>query len=273
MGKEIFIEELKQIQLDITLKIDEFCRRNDIEYFLSAGTGIGAARHKGYIPWDDDIDLAMTRPNYEKFIHTFNGYDKNLSVYAPELDWNYYAPYANVCDNRTLLLEGANGHRGQEIGVKVDIFPIDGTTDNYARRVTRHVFSRLLKQILSRKRRDMSIVWRTSKWKFCTCLIVRTLFCCIRFSTLQKWIHHIGTKFPFETSTQAYNVVCTDCKLPVPCPRETFEQYINVPFEGHTLMTIKDYDTYLTSLFGNYMQLPPIEQRVGHHGFTAYWKD
>ena len=270
---EIDIEEIKQIQLDILIKIDEFCRRNGIPYFLAAGTGIGAARHHGYIPWDDDIDIAMTRPNYERFIHSFNGFAEHLSLYAPELDWNYYAPYANVCDNRTLLLEGAIGHRGQEIGVKVDVFPIDGTTDNHIYSVIRHKFVRLLDQIMSRKRRDMSIVWRTDKWKFCTCLLVRTIFYFISYTTLQKIVHRIGTKFPFETSSQAYNIVSSDYKLPVQCRREVYEQYIDVSFEGYTLMTIKDYDTYLSALFGNYMQLPPEEQRVGHHGFTAYWKD
>ena len=269
----ISLDELKQIQLDITIKIDEFCRKNDIQYFLSSGTGIGAARHKGYIPWDDDIDIAMTRPNYEKFIHSFDGFAEHLSIYAPELDWNYYAPYANVCDNRTILLEGAFGHRGQEIGVKVDIFPFDGVTDNYAHSVLRHLFLRLLNRIMSRKRRNMVMVWRTDKWKFFTCLCVRTLFCWISFTTLQKLVHCIATRYPYETSKQAYNMVSSDCKLPAPCPRETYEQYIDVSFEGHILMTIKDYDTYLKSLYGNYMQLPPVEQRVGHHGFTAYWKD
>ena len=271
--REIPIEEIKQIQLDIVVKIDEFCRKNGIKYFLDGGTGIGAARHKGYIPWDDDIDIAMTRPNYEKFIHSFNGFDKNLVVYAPELDVNYHATYANVCDNRTILSEGANGHLGQELGIKVDIFPFDGTTANYSRSVRRHKFLKLLTQIMSRKRRDMSIVWRTDKWKFFTCAVVRTLFCWISYPTLQKWVLRIAAKYPYETSTHAYDVVNPVYKLPVHCPRETYEQYMDVPFEGHTLMTIKDYDTYLTSLYGDYMQLPPVEQRVGHHGFTAYWKD
>ncbi len=271
--REISLEEIKQIQLDILVKVDEFCRGNGIAYFLAGGTGIGAARHKGYIPWDDDIDIAMTRPNYEKFIHSFNGYDKHLSLYAPELDWSYYAPYANVCDNRTVLLEGAIGHHGHVIGVKIDIFPIDGTTDNRVHSIIRHKIARLLGQIMSRKRRDMSIVWRTDKWKFCTCLFVRTIFCCVPYTTLQKLIHRIGTRYPFETSSQAYNIVSSDSSNPVHIFRKTYEQYIDVSFEGHLLSTIKDYDTYLSAYYGNYMQLPPEEERVGHHGFTAYWKD
>lgn len=271
--REIDIEEIKQIQLDIVVKIDEFCRKNGIEYFLDGGTGIGAVRHKGYIPWDDDIDISMTRPNYERFIHSFGGYDKNLSVYAPELDWNYYATYANVCDNRTILFEGVNGHLGKEIGIKVDVFPIDGTMDNYTCSLMRHKFLKLVANIMSRKRRNMSIVWRNNKWNYFTCLLVRTLFCCISYKTFQKLVHRIVMKYPFETSNYAYNVVSLVYGRPVHCRRETYDEYMDVSFEGHTLRMITDYDTYLTELFGDYMQLPPVEQRVGHHGFTAYWKD
>ncbi len=271
--KEIPLEEIKQLQLDIVVQIDRFCRKNGIHYFLDGGTGIGAARHKGYIPWDDDIDIAMTRPNYEKFIHSFNGAIKHLYVCAPELDWNYYATYANVCDNRTVLSEGANGHMGQNLGIKIDIFPIDGTMDNYRHSLMRHKFLKFLTQLMSRKRRDMSLVWRTDKWKFFTCLVVRTLVCWLNYATLQKWVHHIATKYPFETSNYAYDVVNPVYKRPVHCTRETYDEYIDVPFEHVTLMTLKAYDTYLTDLFGDYMQLPPEEKRVPHHDFTAYWKD
>ena len=124
--KQLTIKELLQVQLDILRDVDAFCRQNQIDYFLVGGTGIGAVRHGGYIPWDDDIDIGMTRPNYDRFLSSFNGNYSNLELYAPEIDLNYYAPYANVCDNRTLLFEGANGHRKDKIGVKIDIFPFDG---------------------------------------------------------------------------------------------------------------------------------------------------
>ena len=100
------------MQVDILAAVDKFCEQNNIRYSLSSGTLIGAIRHNGYIPWDDDIDLMMPRADYDRFISTFNGVVEHLSVMAPELNANYYAPYANVYDNRTHLNEGCNGHRG-----------------------------------------------------------------------------------------------------------------------------------------------------------------
>ena len=90
----ISFEEHKKIQLSILRDIDVFCQKNQIKYFLAFGTLLGAIRHKGFIPWDDDIDIAMPRPDYNKFILSFNGMVDNLKVLAPEIDLDYYAPYA-----------------------------------------------------------------------------------------------------------------------------------------------------------------------------------
>ena len=128
--RRITDKELLQLQLNILRDVNLFCRETGIEYFLVGGTAIGAIRHGGYIPWDDDIDIGMTRLNYNKFLQTFNGAYNNLKVFSPELDKNWYAPYANVCDIRTILYEGSNGHNGMEVGVKIDIFPYDAIPVN-----------------------------------------------------------------------------------------------------------------------------------------------
>lgn len=126
----ISFEEHKKIQLSILRDIDVFCQKNQIKYFLAFGTLLGAIRHKGFIPWDDDIDIAMPRPDYNKFILSFNGMVDNLKVLAPEIDLDYYAPYANVYDTRTVLEEKGTSHLKFEIGVKIDVFPIDGVPTN-----------------------------------------------------------------------------------------------------------------------------------------------
>lgn len=271
--KELTIEELKQLQLEILIKVDEFCKLNDIEYFLDFGTALGAVRHKGYIPWDDDIDIGLTRPNYDRLVHSFNGFDNNLQLYAPELNLEYYSTFANICDKRTILDEGANGHRGLEIGVKIDVFPVDGTPSSEKKCIRRHLFMQAIDNIMSRKRRIMAIVWKKDKINFFTCLIIRALTCFISYKNMQRIVHHIAMQYPYEESEYACNIVDPIYKKPRRCRREIYEEYIDIMFEGYCVRILKKYDDYLKTIYGNYMQLPPVDQRVPIHNFTAYWKD
>ena len=266
--KEIGIEELKKLQLEILLSVHSFCICRGIEYSLAAGTLIGAVRHKGYIPWDDDVDIIMTRPNFDKFIKTFNGYNNHLTVISPEINWDYYAPYANVYDNRTLLLEGHNGHRGVEIGVKIDVFPIDGMPGSVMEyyRICRLVYKNNL--IMWMKR-----LMLPSAFSFHS---LRILFGKMRYSfrsyqSLQKEIHDECTKYGYSCATFAGALTWDPIAFKL--PRELFDEYVNVEFEGHQLRAIKEYDWFLKQRYGNYMHLPPENQRIPHHGFTAYWKD
>lgn len=264
-------DELKQLQLDILVKVDKFCHENNIRYSLDSGTLIGAIRHKGYIPWDDDIDIIMPRPDYERFITSFNGYDDYLYVLAPELNWNFYAPYANVCDNRTILLEGTNSHRGIEMGVKIDIFPIDGVPkqeDLYLERL--HKIQQL-NLILYYKRVDL-LKWKKSTVKDNLILLKRKIrYILSSYKYLQKKVHQIATSIPFEESRFAANI--TFAQTVNRLDTNAFREYISTDFECHRFSIIERYDEWLRKMYGDYMQLPPEEDRVPHHGFTAYWKD
>lgn len=270
--RQMTTEEFKQVMLDILIKIDSFCRQNNIEYFLEGGTAIGAIRHKGYIPWDDDIDIAMTRPNYERFIHSFGGVYDHLDLFAPELDANYYASYANVCDNRTLLEEDMFVHMGYDLGVKVDIFPIDACEDDIKVCNRWHYVIRIIDNILSRRHRNMEYTWKHNKFNYFTCTIVRVLTSPIKYKTWMHWLLKIVTRCDYPTANYAYHASLPYKKV-TRCPKKVFEEYVDVEFEGYIVRNLKDFDTHLRTIFGDYMQLPPVEERVGHHGFTAYWKD
>lgn len=103
--KHIDIDELKQIQFDILVAVHDFCVEHDLKYTLAFGTLLGAVRHKGYIPWDDDIDIAMCRKDYDFFVSHFNGTSDFYKVYDIRTDEDYVYGFAKVADTRTVLVE------------------------------------------------------------------------------------------------------------------------------------------------------------------------
>lgn len=124
MKKDISVEELKMIQLKILDSIDDFCKKNGIQYFLFSGTLIGAVRHKGYIPWDDDVDICMKRKDYNRFFSEFNQQRRDtLKAISAETEKNYYLASGKVIDTATVIEEENNC--AMPIGVFVDIFPMD----------------------------------------------------------------------------------------------------------------------------------------------------
>jgi lipopolysaccharide cholinephosphotransferase len=121
-------DELKSIQLDLLQKTADFCEANGIRYFLCGGTLLGAIRHKGYIPWDDDIDIVMPRPDYERFCKTFNQPDSVYKVKSLLTHPDYACAFAKVYDNRTMLKE--LHYKGVHFGVYIDVLPVDGVKDS-----------------------------------------------------------------------------------------------------------------------------------------------
>jgi lipopolysaccharide cholinephosphotransferase len=258
--KKIELEETKHIQLNILKEVDKFCREKGLRYSLAAGTLIGAIRHKGYIPWDDDIDIMMPRPDYLTFLKEFKGYSEHLIAGAYENDKNYSYNFAKIYDDRTYLTE-YDVFTG--LGIHIDLFPIDGYPDSEKDVIKFSQRMFFLQNLLTKK-----VFWNTCKHS----KIKSFLMSMLSISMIQKRISKLAQKYSYETSNTLGAVLGRNYYKKERNPHAVFDDYINIPFENLNCMVIKEYDKYLKRLYGNYMQLPPIEEQVLRHAFVAFWK-
>ena len=258
--RPIDLEEQKQIQLNILIKVDQFCRERNLRYSLGGGTLLGAVRHKGFIPWDDDIDIMMPRPDYDQFVHSFNGYDEDLTCEAYELNKNFRYVCGKVYHNKTIQEEP---NIITCTGIFIDVFPIDGFPED---KKIRNTFLRELYLWRS------LLYFRNLKYngisKMSCAKLIASLF---SISYINQRVQSLIKKYPFSHSI--YNGAVSGIYQEKECyPHIIFTQYTELMFEGHLFMSIQDYHLYLTQHYGNYMQLPPIHKRQPSHTSISYWK-
>lgn len=264
MKREITMAELREIQLNILDKVHAFCIERGIRYSLGGGTLLGAVRHKGYIPWDDDIDIMMPRPDYERFLKEFEGKFRNLRLQHLRNDDTYILPFAKVCDDRTVFIEN-------EIckwGVYIDVFPIDGLPSE----------SRLEGYCQKMRKIRIAISWRSKKYKevekqkllWLIKYILGKIIYPKRDHSIDR-LELLHNLYPFDDSVNAGAIVGRYVQKEM-MNADVFKHYVELSFENRKYMAIADYDAYLTKHYGNYMQLPPIEKRVLPHDAKAWWK-
>lgn len=259
--KELSLEECKQAILNVLADIDTFCNENQIHYSLCGGTLLGAVRHKGFIPWDDDVDILMVRKEYEKFCRLYksNRYTFVDSDHVP----NHL--HIRVADNRFKLVfnKGQRANKIYKDGLWVDVFPVDNVPDNprQFKRIKNKVYYLFLLQCVGEVK-GYGIVQNVAH------------FFLRPFTNVFKRMaqREIVKYNDMDTKMMAGLSVWYDKKTPM-IPSSFFDEYITVPFEGYAFQALKRYGDYLKMVFGDYMQLPPVDKRVAKHDYIAYEKD
>lgn len=268
-GKRIeSLEEIKKIQVDVLRAFHQFCTEKGINYSLAYGTLLGAIRHKGYIPWDDDIDICMLRADYEKLENLFpENYQDAYGFYTLNRNLKWNRSYGKFFNTKTVEVESSNDNVG--IGVSIDIFPIDDVpdTDTSFKKVWRR------NRLLIKARTLKAIVWSKERSFLKNLIVAISHFILLPFPL--RFLAQSTDCISRYQNNKGFHHVFHSCDNDNPknsLPKSIFNQYVDVPFEGDVFKAMAGYDTYLRECYGDYMELPPIEKRVSTHTFNVYWK-
>lgn len=256
--RAITLEERKAIQLEMLREIDSFCRSNSIKYSLAFGTLLGAIRHKGFIPWDDDVDIMMPLPDLLRFKASFQS--ATLRYCDIDTERFFRFPFARVANKTTYRLEGRHV---QSYGVCIDLYtvvsiPNSDELDSFFSKATRlEKRARFIGKWRSRAVRYLSLrnlpFFRLSVRK-----LTEFLRYSCRYGESGKYYIIAGPISLHEKMTYDFDM---------------FDELIDVDFEDYRFQAISSYDAFLTLRYGDFMTPPPEDQRRPYHGGRFFWKD
>lgn len=261
------LKKLQQKELESLVYFDRFCKEYELKYFLLGGCVIGAIRHNGFIPWDDDIDVMMPRRDYERMLRLWKTYESNERFLMLKTDGDTFTGncFATLVDTSATMVKENQKDIDVPHGIVTDVFPLDGCPDGKFKRymqyyhammyslymtevvptnhgkLIRFVGSVLLKLVPSRKRRTK--IWKKHERKM--------------------------TRYSFNTHEKCTELCAGPHYMLNEYPQRAFADVIYHDFEGMQFPIPQGYDTYLKMAFGNYMELPSEDKQVPHHDLVA----
>ena len=258
--------QMQERGLEMLKFVDEVCRREKLTYWLSGGTLLGAVRHKGFIPWDDDVDLMMPRPDYEKLLAAAEHLSTQRYALAhPRLQRDYGIPWLRVFDQGTRV-KLSRVIRFSPSNLFIDIFPVDALPDDP--RLSKLFFRRVrLRNILWKCSRKTG-VWPNERLKalkrsvtFVSRLLPSNLYA--------RWLDRFCARRDYDSARFAGCCIITHYGSRERMPKAVFERTVYLPFCDGEFPAPVGWDTYLHNLYGDYMQLPPEDKRIPQHYLRA----
>ena len=265
--RKLQTDDIKKIELNILMFFDNFCRKNDLKYYLSGGTLLGAIRHKGFIPWDDDIDVCMPRNDYEKLIQIFPEEYENRYILKSIQRENFVFPFVKLIDKNTKIFSKYN-NSCVDSNLWIDILPVDGLPkDNEElRRLYKSVdFYRKLLML-----NFANIGQGSTKLKRFLKPIAIFFAKIIGVDRCLTKMEKIAKTYDYDKSDYVGAITWGLYGMGERMKKSEFEKTIYVDFEEHKFPTFSCWDSYLKGLYGNYMKLPPVEKRKTHD-IEAYY--
>lgn len=253
------LRKLQLTMLEILKLVDHICHENDIKYSLCSGTLLGAVRHKGFIPWDDDLDIRMTRDNYDKFIKVWNKINpEGYTLQNKENTPDFPQSFSKIRKDNTSFIQFEWEKGAYNTGIFIDIFPLDRIPQN-----------KLKKKIFYFKSYKYLIYTREhlhseeGKIKAVVSLFMKVTSHEHRMKSRAKYIDWL------KAIDQDKSLKCVAIEMPsmlkVEFPPDVADEYVELEFEGQKFMCFKKWDEFLSAMFGDYMTLPPEDQRSWQH--------
>ena len=268
--REMTLKEIQQVSLDILKDVHSFCIRNSIKYSLQGGTLLGAIRHKGFIPWDDDIDIIMPRPDYEKFCREYVS-SKSYKLICRDKQECYLA-FARVCEmEKTFVCWDLCPWTNEDTGVWIDIFPADGAEDDLQsaeRRISKA--TRLWKKSLQIRRSYTSLSTLDGTNARIKQIIRKAIY-----SHQNVLDEHVALckELPYGSTNHYSNIAYLGYGMHEYHRKAVMDTLMLQDFEDSQFYVMQGYDEALREKYGNYMELPPIEQQIARHDFVHfYWR-